>query len=62
MCTLQSIIGVHVFAHHMALKCYMEIKMMQEGYNLLMSTSVDPVNDTLLISMCSDIAAPAVGP
>lgn len=29
---------------------------------LLKSTSVDPVNDTLLISMCSDIAAPAVGP
>ena len=27
-----------------------------------MYTSVDPVNDTLFISMCWDIAAPAVGP
>ena len=25
-------------------------------------TSVDPVNETLLMSMCSDMAAPAVGP
>ena len=28
----------------------------------LLSTSVDPVNETLLMSMCSEIAAPAVGP
>ena len=28
----------------------------------LLITSVDPVNETLLMSMCSEIAAPAVGP
>lgn len=30
--------------------------------NKIRCTSVDPVNDTLFISMCWDIADPAVGP
>ena len=32
------------------------------GVTLGGNTSVDPVNATLLMSICSDIAAPAVGP